>query len=93
MKRPSQAGTRRDRPLASDRPAPTEPEPVVLLAAAIRAVAGDAVDPEVLIGTLLESAVHVAHRHVPPGRHEVVGWAMRRMLADRLDAYGFADGD
>ena len=68
-------------------------EPLAILCAAVRAVAEEAAEPEVLIGALLESAVHVAHRHMPPERHDAVAWAMRRLLADRLDAHGLADSD
>jgi hypothetical protein len=91
MKQPDELETRHDVPAGSARPEgeTVEPELVASLSAAIRAVAEDTAESEVLIGALLEGAVYVAHRRLPPERHDEVAWAMRRLLADRLDAYGF----
>jgi hypothetical protein len=47
-------------------------------------------DPYLLIGVLLESAVHTLAEHIPPERQGQTTEQLGRLLVERLRAHGLA---
>jgi hypothetical protein len=69
--------------------AANEPDPVRALADKIRdTVAGDA-DPYILMGALVEGAVHTLATRVPAVRQDDTAAALSQLLVDRLEQRGF----
>jgi hypothetical protein len=61
----------------------------VRLAADLNRWFGDqGADPYLLIGTLLEGAVHTLVQHVPPEQRADAAWAAVQLLLDRLKSHG-----
>jgi hypothetical protein len=74
----------------AERAAAAEPDRVRLVAELVRLIGDRGADPYLLIGALIEGAVHTLATHVPPQRHREVTEELGRLLIDRLKARGLA---
>ena len=64
-----------------------KPDPVRTLADGIRETAAGDADPYVLMGTLLEAAVHTLATRIPVILQDDIAAVISRLLADRLEHY------
>jgi hypothetical protein len=64
------------------------PDYVRLAADLTRWFGDQGADPYLLIGALLEGAVHTLVQHVPPEKQGEAAWAAVQVLLDRLRAQG-----
>jgi hypothetical protein len=64
------------------------PDPLRMLATAIKLLARKGVDPYLLTGILIEGAVHSVANHIPPTRQADTAAALMRLLVDRLRVHG-----
>jgi hypothetical protein len=65
--------------------ATTEPDPIRGLGDAIRCVAASEADPYLVMGVLIEGAVHTLRKRIPPERHITTAAALLKLAADRLN--------
>ncbi|HEY6439051.1 MAG TPA: hypothetical protein VIY55_03455 [Acetobacteraceae bacterium] len=61
-----------------------------MLAEVIRLVTEDGADPYLVIGVLVEGAVHTVARHIPTERQAETTEQLGQLLVDRLKARGLA---
>ena len=61
-----------------------------MLAEVIRLVTQDGADPYLVIGVLVEGAVHTVARHIPAERQAETTEQFGKLLVDRLKARGLA---
>ena len=64
------------------------PDPIGLLAEAIKTMANSEADPYLTMGLLLEGAVHVLRTSLPPERQADTASALQLLLHERLQATG-----
>jgi hypothetical protein len=76
----------------AEQAAADEPDPVRTLADIIRTVAEGDADPYLVIGTLIEGAVHTLETRIPAERLDNTAGALLQLLADRLRATGALGG-
>lgn len=74
----------------AERAAAAAPDRVRLIAELVRLIGERGADPYLLIGALIEGAVHTLATHVPPKRQREVTEELGRLLIDRLKARGLA---
>jgi hypothetical protein len=74
----------------AERAAATTPNQTRLLAELIRMTGNQGADPYLLIGVLLEGAVHTVAKHIPPERQAETTEQLGRLLVERLRAHGLA---
>jgi hypothetical protein len=65
-----------------------KPGSIEMLAMMIRLAAADEADPYLVIGVLMEGAVHTLTRHIPPERQAEAAEELERLLRERLKAHG-----
>ena len=70
--------------------AAAKPDQVRLVAELIQLIGDEGADPYLLIGVLLEGAVHTLANHIPPERQRQMTEQLGRILAERLKAHGLA---
>jgi len=85
---PGQSEVRKLRALA-ERAAANKPEPIRALVDAIRMLAESEADPYLVMGVLIEGAVHTLRTTIGE-RHQDCGPALVRILVDRLQANGIS---
>ncbi len=61
-----------------------------MLAEVIRLVTEDGADPYLVIGVLVEGAVHTVARHIPAERQAETTEQLAQLLVERLKARGLA---
>ncbi|MGC1409563.1 MAG: hypothetical protein WA864_11530 [Acetobacteraceae bacterium] len=61
-----------------------------MLAEVIRLVTQDGADPYLVIGVLVEGAVHTVAKHIPAERQAETTEQLGKLLVDRLKARGLA---
>ena len=66
----------------------SKPGSVEMLARVIRLVTEDGADPYLVLGVLVEGAVHTLARHVPPERQAEATEQLGQLLVERLKAHG-----
>ena len=64
------------------------PNAMSLLAEVVKQIGDDGGDPYLLIGVLVEGAIHTLHHHLPPERQAVTAKALVDLLVDRLRERG-----
>jgi len=69
-----------------------EPNPVKTLANFIRTIAEGSADPYIVVGVLLEGAVHLLATGIPRERQSDTAAAMLLLLSDSLRANGLPEG-
>jgi hypothetical protein len=67
-----------------------KPDSVQMLAEVIRVITADGSDPYLILGVLVEGAVHVIARHIPPQRRSETVAELSQLLAERLKAHGLS---
>jgi 6,7-dimethyl-8-ribityllumazine synthase len=67
-----------------------KPGSVEILATMIRLATEDGADPYLVLGVLVEGAVHVLDKHVPAKRRTEATAQFSRLLIERLKARGLA---
>jgi hypothetical protein len=67
-----------------------KPDSIEMLAEVIRLVTEDGADPYLVIGVLVEGAVHTVARHIPAERQAETTEQLGQLLVDRLKARGLA---
>ena len=67
-----------------------KPDSLQMLAQMIRLVTQDGSDPYLVVGVLVEGAVHTVARHVPPERQADTVAELTQLLAERLKAHGLS---
>ena len=72
----------------ANRASSRKPGSIEMLARMIRLVTDDGADPYLVIGVLVEGAVHTVARHVPPERQTEAVEEMGQLLAERLRSHG-----
>ncbi len=65
-----------------------KPASAQMLAQMIRLITDDGVDPYLVLGVLVEGAVHTLARHIPPERQAETIEEVRHLLDERLKAHG-----
>jgi hypothetical protein len=65
-----------------------KPGSVEMLARVIQLVTADGADPYLVIGVLVEGAVHTLAEHIPPERQADATEELGRLLVERLKARG-----
>ena len=68
-----------------------DPDLIVALCAAVRALSETTDDPHLLIGALIEGAIYTVHRSIPAAEHVETAAAILQIIADRIDAYGLLE--
>jgi hypothetical protein len=76
--------------LQAERAASATPDQIRLVAELVRLIGGQGADPYLLIGVLLEGAVHTLAKHIPRERQAETTEQLRRLLVERLRAHGLA---
>ena len=76
----------------AEQAAATQPDPVGALADIIKTIAEGDADPYLVMGALVEGAVHTFHSRIPNERRDDTAGALVRLMADRLRANGFLGG-
>jgi hypothetical protein len=84
-----QSEVRKLRALA-EQAAANKPDPIRALADAIRMLAESEADPYLVMGVLIEGAVHTLRTTTPHERHQDCGLALVTILIDRLQANGIS---
>jgi hypothetical protein len=74
----------------AERAAAAKPDQIRLVAELVKLVGDDGADPYLLIGVLLEGAVHTLATHIPPERQRETTEQLGRILVERLKVYGLA---
>jgi len=72
----------------ANRTSSCKPASAQMLAQMIRLITDDGVDPYLILGVLVEGAVHTLATHIPPERQAETIAELRQLLADRLKAHG-----
>jgi hypothetical protein len=72
----------------ANRASSKKPGSIEMLARMIRLVTDDGADPYLVIGVLVEGAVHTVARHVPAERQAEAAEQLGQLLAERLRAHG-----
>ena len=72
----------------AEQAAATRPDLVHLVAEMIRLSGDRGADPYLLIGAVVEGAVHTLAKHIPAERQSDTAAAMVRLLLDRLNVAG-----
>jgi hypothetical protein len=72
----------------ANRASSRKPGSIEMLARMIRLVTDDGADPYLVIGVLVEGAVHTVARHVPTERQAEATEELGQLLAERLKAHG-----
>ena len=67
-----------------------KPDSVQMLAEVIRVITADGSDPYLILGVLVEGAVHTIAKHIPPERHAGTVAELQQLLAERLKAHGLS---
>ncbi len=67
-----------------------KPDSVQMLAQVIRVITADGSDPYLVLGVLVEGAVHTVATHVPPARQAETAAELSQLLAERLKAHGLS---
>ena len=67
-----------------------KPDSVQMLAEVIRVITTDGSDPYLVIGVLVEGAVHTIAKHIPPERQAETIAELNQLLMDRLKAHGLS---
>lgn len=62
-----------------------QPDPVRALADTIRLILEGEADPYLVVGVLIEGAVHAVRTSIPPERQDEIAAAMLKLLQDRLE--------
>jgi hypothetical protein len=65
-----------------------KPDPIQMLAEVIRLVTADGADPYMILGILIEGAVHTVASHIPAERQAETAEQLAQLLAERLQARG-----
>jgi hypothetical protein len=74
----------------AERAAAAKPDQIRLVIELVKLVGDGGTDPYLLIGVLLEGAVHTLATHIPPERQRETTEQLGRILTERLKAYGLA---
>ena len=74
----------------AERAAAVCPDQLRLVAELVKLIGDGGADPYLLIGVLLEGAVHTLAKHIPPERQGETMEQLGRLLVDRLRAHGLA---
>jgi hypothetical protein len=74
----------------AERAAAVSPDQVRLVGELVRMVGDGGADPYLLIGVLLEGAVHTLAKHIPPEPQGETTEQLGRLLVERLRAHGLA---
>jgi hypothetical protein len=74
----------------ANRTSSSKPNSAQMLAEVIRVITDDGSDPYLILGVLIEGAVHTLARHIPRERQAETIEELRQLLADRLKAHGLA---
>ena len=64
-----------------------KPASAQMLAQMIRLITDDGVDPYLVLGVLVEGAVHTLGKHIPPERQAEAVSEFKQLLAERLKAH------
>jgi len=72
----------------ANRASARKPDTIELLARMIGLATDDGADPYLVMGVLVEGAVHTLSRHVPAERQQEAAEELGRLLAERLQAKG-----
>jgi hypothetical protein len=72
----------------ANRTSSSKPNSAQMLAEVIRVITDDGSDPYLVLGVLVEGAVHTLAKHIPPERQAETVGELRQLLADRLKAHG-----
>jgi hypothetical protein len=75
------------------RVAANRPDPLRILARAITMTGAIDLDPYAVLGTLVEGAVQIIVRQIPPKRQAETAATLVELLKDRLTACGIPDDD
>jgi hypothetical protein len=67
-----------------------KPDSVQMLAEVIRLVTDDGADPYLVLGVLVEGAVHTIAKHIPRERQPETTEQLAQLLVERLRAHGLA---
>jgi hypothetical protein len=67
-----------------------QPNSVQMLAEVIRIVTDDGSDPYLVLGVLVEGAVHTLGKHIPPERQAEAVSEFKQLLAERLKSHGLS---
>ncbi len=67
-----------------------KPNSAQMLAEVIRVITDDGSDPYLVLGVLVEGAVHTLAKHIPRARQSETVEELRQLLAERLKAHGLA---
>ena len=72
----------------AEQAAAATPDQLWLVAELVKLIGDGGADPYLLIGVLLEGAVHTLVKHIPPERRGQTTEQLGRLLAERLRAHG-----
>ncbi|HET7882317.1 MAG TPA: hypothetical protein VFL55_15630 [Acetobacteraceae bacterium] len=67
-----------------------KPDSIQMLAEVIRVITQDGSDPYLVLGVLVEGAVHTLAAHIPPARQAEAAAELRQLLEERLKRHGLA---
>ncbi|HET6194250.1 MAG TPA: hypothetical protein VFE12_00785 [Acetobacteraceae bacterium] len=65
-----------------------KPDSIQMLAEVIRVITQDGSDPYLVLGVLVEGAVHTLARHIPKERQAEALAELRQLLEERLKTHG-----
>jgi hypothetical protein len=71
-----------------EKTAASRPDPVQTVATVIRLMSDRGADPYLLIGVLVEGAIHTLIKHIPSEHRPDTAEALVRILTDRLKDHG-----
>ena len=71
----------------ANRTSSSKPNSAQMLAEVIRVITQDGSDPYLVLGVLVEGAVHTIAKHIPPARRAETVSELRHLLAERLKAH------
>ncbi len=74
----------------AEQAATAKPDQIRLVGELVRLVGDGGADPYLLIGVLLEGAVHTLAQHIPPERQRETTEQVSRLLVERFKAHGLA---
>jgi hypothetical protein len=67
-----------------------KPDSIQMLAEVIRVITQDGSDPYLVLGVLIEGAVHTLATHIPASRRAEAAAQIRQLLDERLKRHGLA---
>lgn len=76
----------------AEQAAADQPDPVRALADTIKTISDGGADPYLMMGVLMEGAVHILATWIPEERQGDTAAAVLHLLADRLRTNGLLDG-